>query len=371
MLDALMNTDVAVIRSRPGRDRDPLVRGICNLDSDCACVDQKPIADASKEAAEIMAGLGRDQLAEARRQYDANQAKLSPVIDAQIANMGLAYRQGEGSFNRLQSTGWGLQDELTSIAQGKNTAAQERQMDEARTKAAADTQAVLSNQQRQQDRQMQRMGVNPNSGKFAAMQGQQSIEAAKAIAGSTNDAASKASDKYYARVGDAYNTYSGLGSQAVGLYGAGTNAGNSAVNNQTGIGAQYMQGMGQGANTMQSGLSMGLNGLVSAANIEAQNIANSNNLGPLGQMVSSGLGAYAAYKSDRRLKENIELVGRDERTGLNLYEFSYINSDGTRFRGVMADEVEARYPDAVFYDDLGFASVDYGMLGIDLVEVAK
>lgn len=344
------------------------------FDCDCACADYKPVADASKEAAEIMAQLGRDQLAEARRQYDANQAKLNPVIDAQIKQMGLAYDQGVGSFNRLKSAGWGLQDQLTSMAQGQKTAAQERAITDARTRAVADTKSALANQQGQQDRQMARMGVNPNSGKFAAMQGAQSIEAAKATASSANDAASKADDKFYARVGDAYNTYSGLGSQAVGLYGAGNSAGNSAVSNQMGIGSAYMQGMGQSANTTQSGLSMGLNGLIAAANGEQAGYANMGNLNGLGQMVSTGLGAAASYygaKSDRRLKQNVDRVGRDERTGLALYEFEYINGDGTRYRGVMADEVESRFPDAVSYDDLGFASVDYGMLGIEMVEVAR
>lgn len=344
-------------------------RGI--FDCDCACADYTPVADASKEAAEVMAQLGRDQLAEARRQYDVNQEKLNPVIDAQIKQMGLANEQGVASFDRLKSTGWGLQDDLAAMARGETTAAQRQAIGKARTDATADAQAALSNQQGQQDRQMARMGVNPNSGKFAAMQNAQSIEAAKAVAGGANDAARKADDKFYARTGDAYNTYSGLGSQAVGLYGAGNSAGNSAVSNQMGVGGAYMQSMGQSANTMQSGLSMGLNGLLAATNGEQAGFASMGNLNGLGQMVSTGLGAYAAYKSDRRLKRNIERVGRDERTGLNLYEFEYINGDGTRYRGVMADEVESRFPDAVTYDDLGFASVDYGMLGIEMVEVAK
>ncbi len=41
-----------------------------------------------------------------------------------------------------------------------------------------------------------------------------------------------------------------------------------------------------------------------------------------------------------------------------------------RFRGVMADEVEPRFPNAVVYDDMGFASVNYQMLGIEMKEVA-
>jgi len=36
----------------------------------------------------------------------------------------------------------------------------------------------------------------------------------------------------------------------------------------------------------------------------------------------------------------------------------------------MADEVEPLMPDAVAYDELGIASVNYGMLGIEFKEVA-
>jgi hypothetical protein len=43
--------------------------------------------------------------------------------------------------------------------------------------------------------------------------------------------------------------------------------------------------------------------------------------------------------SDIRLKENIELAGVDEITGLNLYDFNYKWGE-KRFRGVMAQEVK-------------------------------
>ena len=71
--------------------------------------------------------------------------------------------------------------------------------------------------------------------------------------------------------------------------------------------------------------------------------------------------------SDRRLKENIELVG--EAQGFNIYEFGYKDIPGRRFRGVMADEVESVVPEAVVYDTDGFARVFYEMLGIEMTEV--
>lgn len=79
--------------------------------------------------------------------------------------------------------------------------------------------------------------------------------------------------------------------------------------------------------------------------------------------------AMLATMSDRRLKENIESVGADEATGLNLYEFNYIGEPESRYRGVMAQEVEAYMPEAVVYNDDGFMAVKYGLLGLEMTEV--
>ena len=73
--------------------------------------------------------------------------------------------------------------------------------------------------------------------------------------------------------------------------------------------------------------------------------------------------------SDRRLKQNIESAGVDSATGLNLYDFEYKASPGQRYRGVMADEVEVNYPDAVVYGDDGYAKVYYGLLGLEMTEI--
>jgi hypothetical protein len=77
----------------------------------------------------------------------------------------------------------------------------------------------------------------------------------------------------------------------------------------------------------------------------------------------------AGMFSDRRLKQNIELVGRDERTMLPLYEFEYINGSGRRFLGVMAQDVLETHPDMVFTMPDGFMAVNYAGLGLEMVEV--
>ncbi|TXH49369.1 MAG: tail fiber domain-containing protein [Desulfurellales bacterium] len=91
------------------------------------------------------------------------------------------------------------------------------------------------------------------------------------------------------------------------------------------------------------------------------------------------IGIDAAIYSDRRLKENIVLVGKDEATGLNLYEYNYVDGirgpvrfrPATRFRGVMADEVQALYPEAVVTTPLGFLAVRYDLLGLEMIEVPQ
>lgn len=83
-------------------------------------------------------------------------------------------------------------------------------------------------------------------------------------------------------------------------------------------------------------------------------------LGALGSLGSM-------FFSDRRLKEEIKLVGKDKRTGLNLYEFKY-KFWPDKFIGVMADEVQKVMPEAVA--KLGkYLGVDYDKLGVSFVKV--
>lgn len=86
--------------------------------------------------------------------------------------------------------------------------------------------------------------------------------------------------------------------------------------------------------------------------------------------MAAGLAKTGIF-SDPRLKTGVSITGRDERTGLALYEFSYLDDPtGRRYHGVMADEVRDKFPDAVQLDETGFLRVDYQMLGIEFKKVA-
>ena len=145
----------------------------------------------------------------------------------------------------------------------------------------------------------------------------------------------------------------------------------------TTIANQGLAGMNSGygaAGTMAGQLGSNATGMFGAQasyKVGADKAAADAN--PMGALIGAGaqLGAASIKYSDRRLKQDIELVGRDERTGLNLYEFAYKDMPHERWRGVMADEVLQVMPSAVHTNEEGFMSVDYGALGIEMTKIGE
>lgn len=82
-----------------------------------------------------------------------------------------------------------------------------------------------------------------------------------------------------------------------------------------------------------------------------------------GNGLMQGLGlatSLAGLFSDRRLKDNIRHVATTP-DGLKLYTFTYRGAPDVTHVGLMADEVEGRYPEAVSEDPIsGYKVVDYG-----------
>jgi hypothetical protein len=152
----------------------------------------------------------------------------------------------------------------------------------------------------------------------------------------------------------------GLGRNLAGAstaaYQGATGAGSAGINTSMAPGSQFNQGMANAGQTYGNILSN-------------QTSQFNTGLNAKGEMFGAVLGAGATYYSDRRLKENIEVVGRDERTMLPLYEFDYIGGSGKRYLGVMADDVEKKFPDMVFTMPDGYKAVNYAGLGIEMMEV--
>ena len=71
--------------------------------------------------------------------------------------------------------------------------------------------------------------------------------------------------------------------------------------------------------------------------------------------------------SDVRLKENITKVGNSP-SGINIYEWNYIGKP-QRYRGVMAQEILERHPEAVALQPDGYMSVYYGKIDVNMERV--
>lgn len=240
-------------------------------------------------------------------------------------------------------------------------------------KATADVNAAFANAEGQNARAMARMGINPASGRAQSMGNQTAIAKAAALAGAATNARSAARNEGRAltdRVANSVAGYPAMGMQATGSGAAYGSSGITIAN--TGLGGLNSGAMGAAGVAGQ----MGANATnMYGAQASYKNAQDQMNQGESFGSIAGGLGGLAmgAAKlygtSDRRLKENIHLVGKDEKTGLNLYQFNYIKDPSHRFRGVMADEVQAVVPAAVIVNDDGFAAVDYAMLGIEMIEV--
>jgi hypothetical protein len=165
---------------------------------------------------------------------------------------------------------------------------------------------------------------------------------------------------------DTAGLYRGLPGASAGAYGASTAAGNSVASNTMAPGQLYSAGMKSGADTAMTGAGTQVQGLtgVLASKTSAYNNRYQDPGLPIGQLAMAGATAFA---SDRRLKENIELVGVTD-NGYNWYEFNYRSDKSRRYRGVMAHEVMEVMPEAVSRVN-GYLQVDYGMLGLKMEEV--
>lgn len=85
-------------------------------------------------------------------------------------------------------------------------------------------------------------------------------------------------------------------------------------------------------------------------------------------IASSGHGDDGISVSDRRLKTGLSWVGLHR--GLPVWRWRY-HGDSARYEGVMAQDVAARFPEAVRRAAAGgLMAVDYGRIGLRLKRVA-
>lgn len=303
-----------------------------------------------------MEQVAREQLNFAKQQY----ADLKPIAQ-EIAGLqaGAQRQQMEQAgdyYDYMQSTFRPVEQSLVAQAQEFNTDAYRQQMAQQASTAAA---RAFEQSQAMTGRSLAARGVNPASGAARGADRATSLQQAAMRTQAMTGSRQQAEQMGYARMLDAAGLGRGLAGASSAAYAGATGAGTAGMNTYMAPGNQYQAGLANAGQTFGN-----------MANMQNQAFmqGQANEAGMIGSLIGAGA-TYATFASDRRLKDNIEYVGTDDVTGLNLYEFNYISDPDTRYIGVMADEVMDYNPDAVIEQDDGYFAVDYDMLGLEMVEV--
>lgn len=303
-----------------------------------------------------MEALGREQLEFSKQQYAEMKPLAQRIADQQMASQEQQMQQAQDYYKYQQETFRPLEQGLVRQAQEYDTEANRERI---ASQAAADTARAFGTAEGMTSRNLARRGVGPGSGNAMAMQNQNALSLASARAGAMTGARTQAEQLGYARKLDVTGLGRGLAGASTAAYGGATSAGTAGMGTSMAPGNQYMGGLSNVGTTY---------GNILTNQTSQYNTGVNANAEITGALV--GAGTTAAFKySDRRLKENIQEVGRDERTMLPLYEFEYKNGSGKRYLGVMADDVEKRFPAMVFAMPDGYKAVDYAGLGLEMMEV--
>lgn len=303
-----------------------------------------------------LAEIQREQLEFAKSQYADMKPLLDRIAASQISAQTEQMDQARDYYNYQRDTFRPLEQGLVKQAQEFDTEAYRERL---ASQAAADTARAFGTAEGATARNLARRGVGPGSGNAMAMQNQNSLALASARAGAATGARDKAEQLGWARKMDAAGLGRNLSGASTAAYSGATNAGTAGANTSMAAGDQYSRGLTSSAATGGTILNNQTSQFNAGLNAEGQVI---------GALTGAAVTAGMKY-SDRRLKQNIELVGRDERTMLPLYEFEYINGSGTRYLGVMAQDVLESYPDMVYTMPDGFMAVNYAGLGMEMVKV--
>ena len=144
--------------------------------------DYTPLANASAAANEKMTALGQQQLDFAKTQYEQNNPLMQEIAKKQGLAMDQQLSQGKDYYDYNKSTFRPLEKQMVADAQSFDTDAYSNQLV---TKAAADSGLAFNRTRQANERAMESMGVNPNSGRLHCMAGQSALMQSANRAGAT------------------------------------------------------------------------------------------------------------------------------------------------------------------------------------------
>lgn len=302
------------------------------------CSPSAPDTSGQQAAALQMSQLSAEQLAWAKSIYAetapdraAATQRAGEISDAQLEAQRkqtaltddyAAYQKG--TFRPLEQ----------SIVDDANTYDTPERQEAAASKATAGVEMSLASQRGIANRELERSGVTPGSGKQLALAGAMDIGSAKLKAGAASAARTQVETIGAAKKMDAASLGRGLASSQATSASLALNQGNSSAANMASIGGIT----GQGAALVNSGYTGAQSGLANAASTygsiaQQQNASNNSSSGLFGALGSvagqyagsvAGSAQLASIFSDENLKEEIEPV--DENAALAAVEKTPVKS---------------------------------------------
>lgn len=326
------------------------------------CSDAPDMSGANR-AAEANAEIAKESLAFYKQVYAEgapDRARAAETAfktsEAQLASMKQNDEISKDYWDYQKGTFRPLEKGIVADAEAYDTA--ERRDAEA-GKAVADVGMQAALAQKKQERDMTRMGVNPNSSKFAATANQMSLGEASAKAEAAGKARSMVETTGFARKMDAASLGRGLASSQATSAGVSLNAGNSAVSN-AGVPLQQAQSaaatMGQGFSQATSANNSSGQLYATAAQAQGQ---DSGIMGALGSVAGAWAGSASGSKmisgwlSDETKKTDIKPVTDEqaleavEKTPVSTWKYKPGMADGASHTGPMAQDVQKNMGDAV------------------------
>lgn len=255
------------------------------------------------EAALRNAKLGEDWLGFAREQFTIGNERQNDM-DALTKQVTQQQIDTQNKSNQRADEQWKYYQEQFQPVE-KQMAEEAMSYDSEERKAAAAGQAGMEAAKQfaaardANNRNMARMGVNPNSGKFAANQNSMAVQEALGKASAMTGARNRIADMGIMLRKDAANFGRNMPGTAAQSYGVGLNAGNSAMANQAAANANWQANN----SAMSQGFSGAMQGASNQANIlnqqynsqlnawSAQQQANATSAAGIGSAVGSIAGA--------------------------------------------------------------------------------
>lgn len=254
-------------------------------------------ADAAREIAAVQKQTADEMLAFYKTQYAEMKPILKEVTDTDMAIQKANAARADEYAAYERETFRPLEKQIVKDAEEYAT---ESKREALATQAAADVNTAFTGARAQEGRALSRMGVNPNSSRFAALNNQLTFGQAATAAGAMNKTRTDAEQLGFARRMDAASLGRGLAGNASTAYGVSLNAGEGVRTNAM-AGGSFM---GSGYGAAQQGYSSAANSYGTAGNIygqefqgrmqgyQAQQQAAAGMMSGIGSAIGTGVGAY-------------------------------------------------------------------------------